>query len=72
MDSPFLTKTSLISSDLTWRQIKNSKKKEKVPDININISDLTIIFLYTTLNKWFDKYKTMQKDYNEIKKYKER
>ena len=49
---------------------KNTGNKEKIPDININISDLTIIFLYTTLNKWFDKYATMQKDYNEIKKYK--
>ena len=49
---------------------KNTGKKEKIPDININISDLTIIFLYTTLNKWFDKYMSMQKDYNEIKKYK--
>ena len=49
---------------------KNINKKEKIPDININISDLTVIFLYTTLNKWFDKYMTMQKDYNEIKKYK--
>ena len=49
---------------------KNTGKKEKIPDININISDLTIIFLYTTLNKWFDKYMTMQKDYNELKKYK--
>ena len=49
---------------------KNTNKKEKIPDININISDLTVIFLYTTLNKWFDKYTTMQKDYNEIKKYK--
>ena len=49
---------------------KKTGKKEKIPDINFNISDLTIIFLYTTLNKWFDKYMTMQKDYNEIKKYK--
>ena len=49
---------------------KSTGNKEKIPDININISDLTIIFLYTTLNKWFDKYATMQKDYNEIKKYK--
>ena len=25
---------------------KNTNKKEKIPDININISDLTVIFLY--------------------------
>ena len=49
---------------------KSREKKNKIPDININISDLTIIFLYTTLNKWFDKYNALQKDYSEIKKYK--
>ena len=48
---------------------KSDEKKNKIPDININLSDLTIIFLYTTLNKWFDKYNTLQKDYSEIKKY---
>ena len=45
------------------------KKNKKIPDININVSDLTVIFLYTTLNKWFDKYNALQKDYSEIKKY---
>ena len=49
---------------------KKKEKKNKMPDININISDLTIIFLYTILNKWFDKYNALQKDYSEIKKYK--
>ena len=49
---------------------KKKEKKNKIPDVNINISDLTIIFLYTTLNKWFDKYNALQKDYSEIKKYK--
>ena len=41
-----------------------------MPNININISDLTIISLFTILNKWFDKYNALQKDYSEIKKYK--
>ena len=48
---------------------KNIEDKNKMTDININLSDLTIIFLYTTLIKWFDKYNTLQKDYSEIKKY---
>ena len=63
-----ITKTGNKSN--IYIETKRIGQKEKIPDININISDLTIIFLYTTLNKWFDKYMTMQKDYNEIKKYK--
>ena len=63
-----ITKTGNKSN--IYIETKRIGQKEKIPDININISDLTIIFLYTTLNKWFDKYMSMQKDYNEIKKYK--
>ena len=49
---------------------KTKENDNKTPDININISDLTIIFLYTTFNKWYDKFNALQKDYSEIKKYK--
>lgn len=49
---------------------KSREKKNKIPDININISDLAFKFLYTTLNNWFNKYNALQKDYSEIKKYK--
>ena len=65
----FSQKTKIGKKNTIYISTKNNKK-DKIPDININISDLTIIFLYNTLNKWSDKYKNMQKDYNEIKKYK--
>lgn len=37
--------------------------------MNINISDLTICFLYETLNSWMDKYYKLKNNYHEeIKK----
>ena len=66
----FISKNKSGNKNTIHILTKNREEKNKIPDININISDLTIIFLYTTLNKWFDKYNALQKDYGEIKKYK--
>ena len=66
----FISKKMSGNSNSISILTKSNEKKNKIPDININISDLTIIFLYTIFNKWFDKYNALQKNYNEIKKYK--
>ncbi len=66
---PLIEKTKFtidsITDELNNRiyTLKSHNTKKVGPDININISDLMIIFLSRTLNKWFDKYFKLKNNY---------
>ena len=71
---PVIEKTKLTIDSVTDQlnnriyTLKTYNTKKVGPDININISDLMIIFLSRTLNKWFDKYYKLKNNYkNEFK-----
>ncbi len=62
----FTIESSTVNNYHTNISIKTNKSdNENNPDININVSDLTILFLNKTLKKWIEQFKRLKNNYKE-------